>query len=92
MQRRLHRENWKNFVLQNIGQEEHHSPKKDKKGNYILAVYEHHEITGHKIDFDGIKILDRADSDSKIQVKDILHIDKKKPSLNTQINSQTEFR
>ena len=71
---------------------EHQSPKKDKKGNYLSSVYEHHKITGHKIDFDGIKILDRADSDPKIKVKDILHIDKKKPSLNIQINSQTEFR
>ena len=37
-------------------------------------------------------ILDRADSDPKIKVKEILHIDKKKSSLNIQINSQTEFR
>ena len=66
--------------------------KKDKKGNYLSSVYEHHKITGHKIDFDGIKILDRADSDPKIKVKKILHIDKKKPSLNIQINSQTEYR
>ena len=30
---------------------EHQSPKKDKKGNYLSSVYEHHKITGHKIDF-----------------------------------------
>ena len=62
------------------------------KGNYLSSVYEHHKITGHKIDFDGIKILNRADSDPKIKVKEILHIDKKKSILNIQINSQTEFR
>ena len=71
---------------------EHQSSKKDKKGNYASALYEHHKLTNHKIDFDGIKILDRADSDPKLKIKEILHIDKKKPSLNTQINSQTEFR
>ena len=72
---------------------EHQSPKKDKKtGNYISAVYEHHKLTGHKIDYDDVKILDRADSDPKLKVKEILHIDKRKPTLNTQVNSQTEFR
>ena len=53
-------------------------------------------MTGHKIDFDGIKILDRADYDPKIKVKEIdkkkTHIDKKKTSVKTQINLQTEFR
>ena len=71
---------------------EHQSPKKDKKGKTYQPYKEHHKITGHKIDFDGIKILDRADSDSKIKVKEILHIGEKKPCLNTQINSQTGLR
>ena len=71
---------------------EHQSSKKDKKGNYASALYEHHKLTNHKIDFDGIKILDRADSDPKLKIKEILHIDKKKPNFNTQINSQTVFR
>ena len=71
---------------------EHQSPKKDKKGNYESSVYAHHAKTGHVIDWEGIEILDRADSDPKLRVKEILHIDKKKPSLNIQVNSQTEFR
>ena len=50
------------------------------------------KLTGHKIDYDGVKILDRADSDPKHKVKEILHTDKRKPTLNTQVNSQTEFR
>ena len=54
-----------------------------KTGKYISAVYE---------DYDGIKILDRADSELKLKVEVILQIDKIKPTLNTQINSQTEFR
>jgi len=58
---------------------EHQSPKKDKKGNYVSALFEHHKITGHKIDFNRIKIFDRAHADPKIKVEEILHIDKKKP-------------
>ena len=54
-----------------------------KTGKYISAVNE---------DYDGIKILDRADSELKLKVEVILQIDKIKPTLNTQINSQTEFR
>ena len=42
-----------------------------------------HKLTGHKIDYDGIKILDRADTDPKLKVKEILEIDKRR---------QTEFR
>ena len=71
---------------------EHQSSKKDKKGNYESSVYAHHAESKHVIDWDGIKIVDRADSDAKLKVKEILHIDKKKPSLNVQVNSQTEFR
>ena len=72
---------------------EHKSPKKDQKtGKYISAVYEHHKLTGHTIDYVEIKILDRADSDPKLKVKEILQIDKRKPTFNTQINSQTDFR
>ena len=35
---------------------EHQSPKKEKKtGKYTSALYEHHKLTGHKIDYDGVK-------------------------------------
>ena len=56
------------------------------------AIHAHHLKTSHEIDFEGAKILDRADSDRKLQVKELLHIDKRKPSLNKQLNSQSEFR
>ena len=56
------------------------------------AIHAHHVVTGHEIDFKGAKILDRADSDRKLQLKELMHIDKKKPSLNVQLNSQSEFR
>ena len=56
------------------------------------AVYNHHLETGHIIDYNSTKILDRADSDRKLQIKELLHIDQKKPTLNIQLNSQSEFR
>ena len=31
------------------------------------------------------KILDRADSDRKLQIKELLHIDQKKPTLNIKL-------
>ena len=69
--------------------EEYHSSKTDKKtGKNISAVYEHHKLTGHNFDYDGAKILDRADSHPKLKVKEILHIVKIKPTINTQFNSQ----
>jgi hypothetical protein len=61
-------------------------------GNEDSAIRAHHIETGHTIDFKGAKILDRADSDRKLQLKELLHIDKRKPILNKQLNSQAEFR
>ena len=55
-------------------------------------VYKHHLDTGHHIDYDGVKIIDRADNDRKLQIKEILHIDRRNPSLNKQLNLQDEFR
>jgi len=51
-----------------------------------------HLETGHAIDFKGLKILDRANSDRKLQLKELIHIDKRKPIHNKQLNSQTELR
>ncbi len=59
---------------------------------YNSAVYNHHLETGHIIGYNNTKILDRADSDRKLQIKELLHIDQKKPTLNIQLNSQSEFR
>ena len=56
------------------------------------AIHAHHTATGHTIDFKGAEILDRADTDRKLQIKELLHIDKNKPTLNKQLNSQSEFR
>lgn len=74
---------------------EHSRPKVNSLDNNKTsdsAVYNHHLETGHIIDYKSTKILDRADSDRKLQIKELLHIDQKKPTLNIQLNSQSEFR
>ena len=68
---------------------EHSRSVKSGEGS---AIHAHHTATGHTIDFKGAKILDRADTDRKLQIKELLHIDKNKPTLNKQLNSQSEFR
>ena len=56
------------------------------------AIHQHQLATSHKIDFDNVKIIDRADCDFKLQFKEILQIDKRKPSLNKQFNSSDSYR
>ena len=67
------------------------SPFKEHKGESSnktdSAIHEHQLATSHKIDFDNVKIIDRADSDCQLQFKEILQIDKKKPLLNIKFNS-----
>ena len=44
------------------------------------------------IDLEKVKIIDRADSDFKLQFKEILQIDIRKPTLNKQSNSSDSYR
>ena len=65
---------------------------KEHKTQKTSSIYQHQLSTGHTIDYDNVQILDRADSDRKLQLKEVMHIDKRKPSLNIQLNSQTQYR
>ena len=65
---------------------------KEHKSQKTSAICQHQLTTGHTIDFDNVQILDRADSDRKLQLKEVLHIDKRKPSLNVQLTSQSQYR
>ncbi len=51
-------------------------------------VYLHQINEKHEIDFDNIKILDRASNDDKLVWKEMLYIRKYNPSLNAQKESQ----
>jgi hypothetical protein len=46
---------------------------------------------GHHMNYDDVEILDSADSDRKLRIKELLHILKRKPELNRQLNSQSQF-
>ena len=41
--------------------------------------------------FSLVSVLDTADSDTKLKVKELLHILEKKPKLNEQLGSQSKY-
>ena len=45
----------------------------------------------HKIDYDNVEVLDSADTDHKLRIKELLHILKRQPLLNKQLNSQSNY-
>lgn len=56
------------------------------------ACYQHEkENVGHVMDYDDVEIIDSADSNSKLLCKELLHIVKKKPSLNRQLGNDSSF-
>lgn len=55
------------------------------------AIYQHKQQTGHEMDYANPVILDRAENDNKLKIKELLHILKRKPELNKQMNKQSEF-
>ncbi len=57
------------------------------QGENISSVFKHQVETGHEIDYDGVEIIDKADSDRKLLLKEMLHIIKLKPELNVQRRS-----
>ena len=64
----------------------------EHKGKSDSVIHEHHLATSHIIDFDKVKIINRIDSDFKLQFKEILQIDTHKPTLNKQLNSSDSYR
>lgn len=56
------------------------------------ACYKHQiENPDHRMQFDKVEILDSADSNFKLECKELLHIIQRKPSLNKQLNAQSKF-
>ncbi len=45
----------------------------------------------HEMDYDGIKVLDTADTEQKLRVKELLHILDRKPLLNDHLGSQSKY-
>ena len=69
------------------GFEEHKSGNKNED-IYDSSCFEYEKKYNHKIDYDNFKILDRATTDQMVLIKEMLHINKLKPSLNKQKQSQ----
>lgn len=61
--------------------------KSSKSACYQHTVDNH----GHVMDYENVKVIDRASSDFKLRMKELLHILKEKPELNKQMNSQSKY-
>ena len=45
----------------------------------------------HKVDFEAVEIIDSADNDRKLRIKELLHILSRNPEINKQLGSQSEY-
>ena len=63
----------------------------EHKKSIDSACFQHTVATNHEIDYENIEIIDKADTDLKLRVKELLHILKRKPTLNKQLNSQSDY-
>ena len=61
--------------------------------NSAKSACRQHEIEhpGHRMAYEEVEVLDTADTDRKLLVKELLHIIYHKPSLNKQLNEQSNF-
>lgn len=41
--------------------------------------------------YDEVEVIDQAESNQKLEIKELLHVIKEKPFLNKQLNSQSKF-
>ena len=57
------------------------------KDDYQSALYKHSLETGHVINYTDVEILDSASDDRKLLLKEMLYINKLKPTLNKQVKS-----
>jgi len=64
---------------------EHKNDSKSACHQHILANPD------HEMDYNGIEIIDKADNDFKLRIKELLQILKRKPELNKQLNSQSKY-
>ena len=43
------------------------------------------------MDYENVQVIDAASTDTKLRIKELLHILKREPLLNKQLNSQSNF-
>ena len=49
------------------------------------------ENPGHRMAYEQVEVLDSAESNFKLEMKELLHIIQRKPSLNRQLNAQSKY-
>jgi hypothetical protein len=54
---------------------------------YRSSIFKHAQSHKHEIDYDGMEMIDRADTDRKLLLKEMLYIQKYKPQINVQKRS-----
>ena len=65
---------------------------KEHKNSKKSACKQHVDANPtHYFDFDNVEILDTADSDNKLRIKELLHILSRNPELNKQLGSQSNY-
>jgi hypothetical protein len=69
-----------------------HHRIKEHMANSSSACHQHEKThPGHRLCYDDVEILDSADSNFKLECKELLHIVQNKPSLNRQLGSQSNY-
>jgi len=63
---------------------EHNAPNKPNNKNETAVQMHMRENPTHKMDANNIEVIDRANTAKKLELKEMLHINKQKPELNTQ--------
>ncbi len=65
---------------------------KEHRENVSSACHLHVKANkGHLIGLDKVRVLDTATTDTKLKVKELLHILNRKPELNKQLGSQSSY-
>jgi len=60
---------------------EEHKWGSKNENTYDSSCFEHEKKYNHTIDYENFKILDKATTDLMVLIKEMLHIDRLKPSL-----------
>ena len=65
--------------------------KEHRNPNGNSACTNHELLTGHRMCWESVTILETADSELKLRYKELLHILKRKPEQNKQLNSNSKY-
>ena len=68
-----------------------HRLKEHQHDKTSVCRHQHEMNTGHVMDIANVEVLDTADSDLKLKLKELLHIVRHRPTLNRQLNPQSQF-